>query len=209
MILAIDQFPAERFGLVTGSTCTPLFPKRSAEVGLKNLAKKLASERYFRFYDEVSTWQMEHGHMAETFAEEFCQKHHDITVSSGSFIQKGDCGGSLDAESDECVWDWKSPTSLHGWLDYMHDGMSDAQKNQLQMYMYLTGKKKAKIGAFLIETNFMNDNGLVYPVPEDKRMIVVTLDKDPTWEDRLNEGLPRLVQMRDELIAELQAAFGG
>lgn len=208
MHLAIDTFPAERFGLVTGSKCSVLFPLRGdGAVGKRTYAKTLANEMFFKHYDERSTWQTEHGKMAEFFAFEYYQKSVGMDIEKGGWIRKGDCGGTTDAIRPDRGVDFKSPCSLNGWLDYMHDPLDKEQKDQCQMYMYLTGLPLWEIAAFLIETQFMTDNGLQYPVAEDKRMIIVRVAKDETWESRLNDVLPSVIGIRDEFYQRLQEQF--
>lgn len=208
MNFAIDTFPEERFGLVTGSICTPLFPKRSAEVGQRNLAKKLANQMYFKFYDEVSTWQMEHGKMAESFAFNYYFDNFD-NIELGKWRMDGYIGGSTDAEAETYGVDFKCPTSLEKWLDYMYEGISEQEYNQCQMYMHLSGKDLWKICAFLLETQFMSDNGLVYPVDHTRRMIVVDVHQDQAWVDKLYQNLPKVITMRNEFLETLKQQFDG
>jgi hypothetical protein len=209
MILAIDTFPSERFGLVTGSRCSPLVPKKSAEAGQRTLAKQLANELFFKFYDERSTWQTEHGKMAEDFAHEHFAKYHDSNIERGRWIAKNHFGGSTDAESFTYGVDYKSPTSLEGWLDYMYDGVSTDQYNQCQLYMELTCKDTWVIAAFLMETLFMSDNGLIYPVPEKDRMILVEIKRDAEWVEKFYTNLPKVIAMRDEFFEMLNMKFNG
>lgn len=208
MLLAIDTFPVERFGLITGSKCSVLFPlKGDGRVGQRTYAKTLANEKFFQFYDERGTWQTEHGKMAEHFA--FMHYEERIAeLKKGRFIQKGECGGSTDAERSDRGVDFKCPTTLNHWLDYLHDPLSKEQKDQCQMYMYLTGLPMWEIAAYLIETQFMSDNGLQYPVPEEKRMIIVQIDKDPTWEIRLDEPSKYVIAERDRFFNNLKEQFG-
>jgi len=207
MNLAIDTFPVERFGLVTGSKCTVMFPERgNGLVGMTTYAKQLANQKYFKFYDEKGGWQTEHGKMAEHFARIHYEENFGELLE-GRFIVNGECGGSTDAETEDTVIDFKSPTSLETWLDYLYFPLDKSQVDQLQMYMMLTGKSKAKICAYLTETNFMNDNGLVYPVPDKKRMIVIDVPKDETWEERLKEPLKFVIDKRDEFIKKLEKQF--
>ncbi len=209
MHLAADTFPKERFGLITGSRCSVLFPDRGdGAVGKKTYAKSLANEKYFSYYDEVSTWQMEHGTMGEHFAYLHFQQYIDRTIFKGDFISDGYYGGSPDYEVLEYGIDFKCSTSLNKWLDYFHLPVSKDQFHQCQMYMFLRKKDLWKIGAFLTETQFMNDNGLTYPVPEDKRMILKDVPKDPTWEERLKESAPKVIEMRDEFYSKLKVKFG-
>ena len=208
MNFAIDTFPEERFGLVTGSICTPLFPKRSAEVGQRNLAKKLANQMYFKFYDEVSTWQMEHGKMAESFAFNYYFDNFD-NIELGKWRMDGHIGGSTDAEAETYGVDFKCPTSLEKWLDYMYEGISEQEYNQCQMYMHLSGKDLWKICAYLLETQFMSDNGLVYPVDHTRRMIVVDVHQNPAWVDKLYQNLPKVITMRNEFFETLKHQFDG
>lgn len=198
----------ERFGLVTGSKCHVLFPLRGdAEVGKRTYAKTLANEMFFQFYDEKGTWQTEHGKMAEHFAMLHYQKYINENIVKGDWIKEGDCGGSIDAELPDRIVDFKCPTTLNGWLDYLHEPLSKEQVNQLQMYMFLQKKDKAEIAAYLCETQFMSDNGLVYPVPEEQRMIIVNVEKDPTWEPKLKVALPPLIEMRDTFYKILKLKF--
>jgi hypothetical protein len=210
MDFAIDKFSKERFGLVTGSTCTVLFPlKGDAEVGKRTYAKKLANEMFFQTYDERSTWETDHGKMAEALAFEYYNENIDNTIVEGSWFREGDCGGTVDAMLSSKVVDFKCPTSLQKWLDYIHEPLPKQQKDQLQMYMWLAKKEEAEIAAFLTETQFMSDHGLVYPVPPDKRMIKVEVKRDPTWLERLNDekALPWVIQKRNEFLEVLKAQF--
>lgn len=208
MLFAIDQFPMERFGLVTGSKCSVLFPlKGDGHVGQRTYAKILANEMFFQFYDERGTWQTEHGKMAEHWAFMHYEQHFSADITKGRFIVKGECGGSTDAELSDRGVDFKCPTTLNGWLDYLHDPLDKEKKDQCQMYMYLTGLPTWEIAAYLIETQFMTDNGLTYPVPEEKRMIIVPVQKDPTWEMRLDEPLKYVIGLRDEFLERLNKQF--
>lgn len=207
MELAIDTFPQERFGLVTGSRCSTLVPKRSAEVGQRTLAKQLAKERYFQFHDEFGNWRTEHGKMCEHFAMEHFREYHDESIKPGRWWMRGDIGGSTDAETEPYGVDFKCPTSLQGWLDYYTDGISDDEFNQCQHYMMGTGKDTWLIAAFLMETQFMTDNGLTYPVKEDKRMILVEVKASDEWRDKFNSNLPKVVSLRDEIIEQYKLKF--
>jgi hypothetical protein len=53
----------------------------------------------------------------------------------------------------------------------------------------------------------MSDNGLVYPVPDEHRMIIVNVEKDPTWEAKLRVALPPLIEMRDTFYNILKLRF--
>lgn len=208
MLLAIDTFSMERFGLVTGSKCSVLFPlKGEGKVGQRTYAKTLANEMFFQFYDEKGTWQTEHGKMAEHWAFLHYEKYFGANITQGEWVKKGDCGGTTDALLPDRGVDFKCPTTLNGWLDYIHEPLSKEQKDQCQMYMYLTGLPLWEIAAYLIETQFMTDNGLTYPVPEEKRMIIVPVERDPTWEERLNMVLPSIVGLRNEFLEKLKIAF--
>lgn len=209
MNFAIDTFPKERFGLITGSRCSPLFPlKGEAKVGQRTYAKTLANEKYWQYYDEVTTWQMEHGTMAEHFAFEHFKEHIDDSVKKGEFVYSDDVGGSPDAEVEEYGIDFKCSASLGKWLEYFHTGMDKQQKDQCQMYMFLRKKKLWKIGAFLTETQFMSDNGLQYPVKEKDRMILVEAKVDLEWQARLIEVKPEIIKIRDEYFEKLKEKFG-
>lgn len=204
-----DTFSKERFGLITGSVCTPLFPKKSAEVGQKNLAKDLANNMYFRYYDNVSTWQTEHGNLCERSAFEFYQTNFDKTAEyQPIFARLDNWGGQADCICQDSGVDYKCPTTLSGWLDFLHEGISDQQYNQAQMYMFLYNRPIWHIAAFLLETQRMSDNGEQYPVPHDKRMIINSVEVNLEWQNLLVERTPKVIAMRDFYYQKLVENFG-
>lgn len=201
------SFPKKRFGLITGSKCSVLFPQKGdGKVGKRTYAKTLAKEKFFQFYDEMSSRDTEHGKMAEHWAFLHYQAYFDPKIEPGRFVDIGECGGSTDAETEDRVVDFKSPVTLQTWLDYL-DGIDRKQEDQLRMYMYLTKKPKAEIAAFLMETQWMTDNGLVYPVPEAKRMIRIVIERNETWEKSLLSEVPEIVEIRDEYIEKYKEIF--
>lgn len=209
MDFAIDTFPPERFGLVTGSRCTPLVPAGDAKAGMITLAKELAKEKYFRTYDEVSTWQMDHGKMAEIHAFQYYMDHYDKSIKKGEFGFDGDVGWSPDAEheTDDYGIDWKAPTTLTNFLKYLTDGISDAEYNQSQLYMKGRDKGRWLIAAYLLETTKMSDNGLTYPVPQNKRMILTEVKRDMAWGIKFDKNLPFVVSKREEYIEMYKLKF--
>jgi len=140
MNFAIDKFTPERFGLITGSRCSPLVPIKDAQKGMITLAKELAKERYFSYYDEVSSWQMEHGEMGEHWAFEHYKQFYDANVQKGKFGFLGDVGWSPDAELPNYGVDFKCPTTLDNFLSYLTDGISKKEEDQCQLYMMGTKK---------------------------------------------------------------------
>jgi hypothetical protein len=103
--------------------------------------------------------------------------------------------------------DFKCPTTLNGWLDYLHTPISKEQYHQCQMYMYLWDLPEWIIAAYLEETQFMSSNGLTYPVPHNKRMITVAISRDNEWKDKLQEPLAFVVRSRNEHLAKLKVHF--
>lgn len=208
MDLANDKFDPGRFGLITGSRANVLFPKKSADVGQRTYAKELATQMFFRYYDEVSTWQTEHGNFNEHEAFEYYQSKFDKNIEKGRFISKGYHGGTSDSLGGVYGADFKCPTSLQKWLDYLTEGIDDQQYYQAQMYMYLFDKQYWIVCAYLTETLKMSEFGLVYPVPHDKRMIVVKVEKEIGFEDRLHSITPKIISMRDHFYELLKNQFG-
>lgn len=208
MSFAIDTFPTERFGLVTGSKCSVMFPLRGdGVVGMTTYAKQLAINKFFQFYDEMTSRSTDHGKMAEYYAMIHYKDYFNKDVVSGAWYVKDECGGSTDAETRDTIIDFKCPVTLEGWIDFEFEKLDKKYVDQLQMYMYLTGKHKAQIAAYLIETQYMTDNGLTYPVEDHKRMIVVNVEKDKSWEGRLLEQLPFVIGMRDKYLEILKTKF--
>jgi hypothetical protein len=210
MDFAIDKFNEERFGLVTGSRCTVLFPlKGNGEAGMRSYAKSLANEKFFKHYDEVSTWQMEHGSLCEHTAFEYYQDHFNKNIEKGAWCRREECGGTTDAHLEgEYGIDFKCPTSLQKWLDYLHEPLDKQQIDQCQMYMYLTGLPVWEIAAYLEETQFMSSNGLVYPVPQNKRMIRIRTYRDHQWEEKLQAPLEFVIRERNMCYDRLKEHFG-
>lgn len=204
MNLAIDLFNEERFGLVTGSRCSPLVPIRDAKKGIRSLAFELAKESVFKFYDEVSSWQMEHGTMNEAFAKQHYIDYYDNSLQDGFWKKKGDIGGNNDAHTDEYGVDFKCPTTLNNWLSCLIDPIKKEYYDQCQLYMMVFDKPKWLLCHYLTETQKMNDFGLVYPIEESKRMIVQEILPDDEWRKKFEKNLPELVRMRDEFIDVLR-----
>ena len=208
MEFAIDTFNKERLGLITGSRCSVLFPKKGGKVGQDTYARQLANQMFWQTYDEVSTWQMEHGKMAQHFALAHYRERIDERIEPGDWRRKGSCGGTTDAEIPKIKGvDFKCPTTLEQWLDYLYDGMDWQQENQCRMYMYLADLPEWEIAAYLTETQKMSDNGLTYPVPEEKRMIRISVQRNLEWEKALLLVVPSVIEIRDQYIEKLKAHF--
>ena len=204
-----DIFDPKRYGLITGSRVSVLFPIRSAEVGQKQYAKELANNMYFRFYDNQSTWQTEHGNLCESTAFEYYQSKYDSTATyQPPFMCVDDFGGQADCVCESYGVDFKCPTTLKGWLDYLHEGISKEQYHQAQMYMMLYNREQWKVVAFLMETDRMSNNGEQYPVNYNQRCIITTVDKDPEWEIKLKETAPYVIGWRDYYYQLLIKTFG-
>lgn len=207
MNLAIDTFSKERFGLVTGSRCSPLVPKKDAKAGMITLSRKLANEIVFQFYDEVSTWEMEHGKLGEYFARQHYIDHFDNSISEGRWINKVKYGANTDAESLDYGIDFKCQTTLKGWTDTLVDEVKDTYQNQAQLYMLAAKKDRWVIANYLIETQKMTDYGLVYPVKEKDRMILQEVKASEEWQEKFFSNLPFVISKRDEFIEILKTKF--
>lgn len=204
-----DIFDPKRYGLITGSRVSVLFPERKAEVGQKQYAKELANNMYFRFYDNQSTWQTEHGNLCESTAFEYYQQNYDSTAQyQPPFMVQDDFGGQGDCICKSHGVDFKCPTTLKAWLDYLHEGISKDQFYQAQMYMMLYKREQWKIVAFLMETDRMSNNGEQYPVDYNQRCIITTVDRDETFEPRLREAAPFVIGWRDFYYEQLIKTFG-
>lgn len=205
----MNEFDPRRYGLITGSKCSVLFPKKSAEVGQRTYAKELANQMYFRYYDQTETWQQAHGKDAETqayvyYRENFCPD----AVHKPEFQCTEFHGGSADCLSPDDGVDFKCPTTLGKWLDYLHVGIDSDQYYQAQMYMYLYKRMKWKVAAFLMETQRMTDMGEKYPVPENQRMICINVERESGWDTKLHERTPEIITMRDFFYMKLVEQFG-
>lgn len=207
MILAEDIFNKQRHGLVTGSRCSCLAPKRDAKAGMIKLAKTLAKEKYFQFYDEMSTWQLEHGKRAEDLAFVHFNERIDSNIKQGKWRKKGNYGGTTDAEGKDYGIDFKCPVTLEGWLDFLYEGVGEVYYGQCQLYMKLTGFKKWVIAAYLVETQRMESLGLTYPIPEKDRMIVCEVLYDKEWHEKFDANLPFVVKERNKYIKLLKKQF--
>lgn len=195
--LATDKFPTERLGLITGSACSVLLPKRSAEKGVDTYARMLAMQKTFSHYDEISSWQMEHGNYAEYHAMNHYKQYHDKSAFKPEFVKDGVFGGSADCLTDTSGVDFKCPTTMQTWLNYLIDGISYEQECQCQMYMMLYKRDTWFIAAYLLETLRMGEVGLQYPVKEEKRMILIKIEKDPNFETKIKLIAPSVIEARD------------
>lgn len=205
MELATDIFPPERFGRVSGSRCGPLVPLKDAKKGMITLAKKLAKERYYQFYDEVSTWEMEHGKLNEPMAHEHFKKYFDKKICKGHSGFEGELAWSTDAEGIDYGVDYKCPTSLEKFNEYLFEGISDYEYNQAQFYMMKRNLSRWYVCPFLAETLRMSDYGLIYPEKEENRMLPIEVLPSDEWREKFWSNLPFVVENRDTYIEILKA----
>jgi len=175
--------------------------------GMQTYAKQLAKERYFQFYDEVSTWQTEHGNQSESYALAHWRKYVNPDLQEGYFKRIGELSGTCDHICDDYLVDSKSPVSMENWLNYLYEGVSKQQYHQGQMYCYLFDRPRIIFGAYLCETNRMSDFGLVYPVPESQRLIQIEVVSDPNWINKFLPMAEKVIAMRDEYIELLSERF--
>ena len=208
MELAVDKFHPERYGHITGSKAYILMPESGKVVeGMRTYAKQLAKERYFQYYDEVSTWQMEHGNQSESYALAHWRKYVNPDLQEGYFKRIGELAGTCDHICDDYLVDSKCPVSMENWLNYLYEGVSKQQYHQGQMYCFLFNRPRIIFGAYLCETNRMSDYGLVYPVPESQRLIQIEVVSDPNWIDKFMLMAEKVIAMRDEYIELLTERF--
>ena len=208
MELAIDKFHPERLGCITGSKAHILMPESGKVVqGMQTYAKQLAKERYFQHYDEVSSWQMEHGNQSEPYALAHWRKYVNPDLQDGYFKRIGELAGTCDHICDDYIVDSKCPVTMEKWLDYLYDGINKQQYHQGQMYCFLFNRPRIIFGAYLCETNRMSDYGLVYPVPESQRLIQIEVVSDPNWIDKFMPMAEKVIAMRDEYIELLSERF--
>lgn len=208
MQISNDKFPKERNGLITGSKCSVLFPEKgSGKAGQLTYAKELAAQRFFNYFESGGSWQTEHGDMNEHSAFEFYKSNHDFSIEKGTFVQDGNFGGSADALCYSHGVDFKCPTSLQKWLDYLFVGIDKQQYHQCQMYMWLFKKPLWKVAIYLTETKWMDDTEQQYPVSADQRMIIVEVPKEEGWDDTLIENSQYTIEQRDLHVELLKQKF--
>jgi hypothetical protein len=53
----------------------------------------------------------------------------------------------------------------------------------------------------------MADNGMTYPVPYNKRMIRIKVEKEKGWFEKLEAITPKIIGMRDEFYEQLKQQF--
>jgi hypothetical protein len=200
-----NKFDQRRIGKITASQVHILFPKRDNKKTQETYAKHLANEMRFGEIQSTESWQTKHGNDAEYHANNYFTEHYEFQVEfKPQFFEKGEFGGTPDAITEFYGIDYKCPTNLTKWLDYLHEGIDDQQYHQSQMYMWLTGKKLWKICVFLIENEFQAEP---YNVEQDKRMIIIDIPYDETWSNDLSERSEYVLRKRDEYYQNLLKQF--
>jgi hypothetical protein len=200
----------KRHGIITGSQTSVFFPdKGTGEVGQRSYAMLLANEMFWRYHEETGSWQTEHGNMNEGAAEHFYMTKTGIIGKRPEFIlfEQEQIGGSPDFIASDHGCDWKCPTSIKTWLNYLFKGISKDEWHQCQTYMALTRLKKWKVCAFLTETDWMINNQQYYPVPEAERMITVDVDYQEGYRENLVVNSRNCIRWRDEYYAQLVEYF--
>jgi len=75
------------------------------------------------------------------------------------------------------------------------------------MYMYIFDRPLWKVCVYLTETLRMGEFGLTYPVHQLDRMMEFNVCVDLEWQEKLKRVSPRLVELRDNYLDQLNQKF--
>jgi hypothetical protein len=225
MLTTNERFHKSRAGKVNASECHICFTdggKESKKLtkGQITYAEKLAIQSYFQHYDEVQSWRFEHGHMAEPFGIEHLNNHFKnnvVAIPQNDYqwndeFQYGGGGDAIDEYSglglsDDSGYDIKAPTSILKWSSYITSGISKQQYHQCQMYIELYKKKRWYIAAYLKENVWMVKREETYPVPEHQRMVLIKVEREEGWKEKLEAITPKIIAQRDIFYNTLKEQF--
>jgi hypothetical protein len=152
--------------------------------------KKWYAEQKSGVRDEIDSKYFRKGNMCEDEAIDICAERFGLGILEKNIVHFNDehFNGTPDVITDEFVIDTKCSWDYVTFLDAITSPINKDYEAQLQVYMHLTGLKKAKLVYVLLDTpaeaNYGND--IFYShMPINERFYSFELEYDPTMIEQM------------------------
>jgi hypothetical protein len=175
--------------------------------------KKWYAEQKSGVRDEIDSKYFRKGNMCEDEAIDICAERFGLGILEKNIVHFNDehFQGTPDVITDEFVIDTKCSWDYVTFLDAITSPINKDYEAQLQVYMHLTGLKKAKLVYVLLDTpaeaNYGND--IFYShMPINERFYSFDLEYDPTMIDQMQNKVNNCKIFLDEYNARISSLLG-
>jgi len=175
--------------------------------------KKWYAEQKSGVRDEIDSKYFRKGNMCEDEAIDICAERFGLGILEKNIVHFNDehFNGTPDVITDEFVIDTKCSWDYVTFLDSITSPINKDYEAQLQVYMHLTGVKKAKLVYVLLDTpaeaNYGND--IFYShMPINERFYSFELEYDPTMIEKMQEKVNNAKIFLDEYDQRIKSLLG-
>jgi len=175
--------------------------------------KKWYAEQKSGVRDEIDSKYFRKGNMCEDEAIDICAERFGLGILEKNIIHFADEHflGTPDVITDEFVIDTKCSWDYVTFLDAITSPINKDYEAQLQVYMHLTGVKKAKLVYVLLDTpaeaNYGND--IFYShMPINERFYSFELEYDSAMIEKMIEKVNNCKTFLNEYDARIKLLLG-
>jgi hypothetical protein len=175
--------------------------------------KKWYAEQKSGVRDEIDSKYFRKGNMCEDEAIDICAERFGLGILEKNIVHFNDehFQGTPDVITDEFVIDTKCSWDYVTFLDAITSPINKDYEAQLQVYMHLTGIKKAKLVYVLLDTpaeaNYGND--IFYShMPINERFYSFDLEYDPTMIEQMQNKVNNCRIFLNDYDARIKILLG-
>jgi len=175
--------------------------------------KKWYAEQKSGVRDEIDSKYFRKGNMCEDEAIDICAERFGLGILEKNIVHFNDehFNGTPDVITDEFVIDTKCSWDYVTFLDSITSPINKDYEAQLQVYMHLTGIKKAKLVYVLLDTpaeaNYGND--IFYShMPINERFYSFELEYDSAMIEKMIEKVNNCKTFLNEYDARIKILLG-
>jgi len=175
--------------------------------------KKWYAEQKSGVREDIRSKYFDKGNMCEDEAIDICAERFGLGILEKNIVHFNDehFQGTPDVITDEFVIDTKCSWDYVTFLDAITSPINKDYEAQLQVYMHLTGVKKAKLVYVLLDTpaeaNYGND--IFYShMPINERFYSFDLEYDPAMIEKMIEKVNNAKIFLDEYDQRIKSLLG-
>jgi len=175
--------------------------------------KKWYAEQKSGVRDEIDSKYFRKGNMCEDEAIDICAERFGLGILEKNIVYFNDehFNGTPDVITDEFVIDTKCSWDYVTFLDAITSPINKDYEAQLQVYMHLTGIKKAKLVYALLDTpaeaNYGNDIFFSH-MPINERFFAFDLGYDPAMIEQMQNKVNNCKIFLNDYDARIKQLLG-
>jgi hypothetical protein len=182
-------------------------------VATQTYLKKWYAEQMFGVREEIHSKYLDKGNHCEQEAIDICAERFGLGLLEKNQVHFNDehFQGTPDVITDEFIIDIKCSWDGTTFLESVTSPINKDYECQLQVYMHLTGIKKAKLVYVLLDTpDFINyGNEITYShIPIEQRFYAFDLDYDPAMIEAMQTKVNNAKIFLDEYDQRIKSLLG-